>query len=516
MPTQEEFFSGGGSIVGTTVSQDDFFDTTVADEKEAFTKRFGDDLKRRIDTAEAISDAVREGEQTFAEGVVQIAGKVGVGGFFDLIGQGLVSGFRSLPDPVEEKLRDGATKVIDSEVGQAGIAALGQGVERYQEWRDENKRAARNLEAATNIGLLFAPVKGRKAPKATERLGQRLEQSGVQALEDSKQSFVKKLVTPVENLAVRREQVGRSDVIGSGLFSRTQPRSTAAQIASETEVLRIPGISRKKTFQENFNLIDDANTKIAQKLTSDLDKSNVLIPKQEVKAMLERVRKTLGEEPQLVGDAGKQADRILARFDNFIDANEGTASGLLKARKELDQWLRSRKPKVFDAKAENAQSVAVRELRNATNDFLDSRVTNVAVKDSLKRQRNLFNALDAVRDKAANEGRNVFMRTLNKAENLLGARNKAIQLTAATLGVGGLGAAAIFAPVAAKAIGAGLVLSATGKFIMSPQLRRGVGQLINEYTRMISRTTDKGILRELRTDRAILQNLLDNGVIDNR
>ena len=85
-------------------------------EKLGFAQRFGKDLEKRTQMAENISDAVSSGEQNYAEGVLQVAGKVGVGGVFDLLGEAIISGARGLsaitPDIIENPIKDLTTSAF--------------------------------------------------------------------------------------------------------------------------------------------------------------------------------------------------------------------------------------------------------------------------------------------------------------------------------------------------------------------------------------------------------------------
>lgn len=99
-------------------------------------------------------------EQSLIEGVFQTLG-TGVGAVGDVIGEGLVSAVRALPEEIKEPVAETARQFLSTSVGQAGMAALGKGIEEWEEFKTNNPRAARNIEATFNVGVAFTPIKGK-------------------------------------------------------------------------------------------------------------------------------------------------------------------------------------------------------------------------------------------------------------------------------------------------------------------------------------------------------------------
>src|SRR3990167_3232678 len=319
-------------------------------EKLSFTQRFGEDLQKRIGLAEEISDAVSSGEQTFAEGVLQIAGKVGVGGTFDLIGQGIVSTFRALPDAIEQPIRNATSAFFETDFGKAGIDALQGGIEKYNEWKQGNQRAARNFESIVDIGLLFAPTRVKQPAQPTKvgALGERAIISGEKAAEKQKISSIEELVRPQQTKVVREAQVGRTTE-ARGVLREKEILPSVSEKAIAKEVAKIQGISTTKTLQGNFNLIVAEASRLAEKLISDLKKNDFIFPKKELSARLNETRAVIAENPTIVGDAEKIAEKLITSFERFVNQNKATGSGLLQARKEFDAWIKQQKGgSIFD------------------------------------------------------------------------------------------------------------------------------------------------------------------------
>ena len=312
---------------------------------------------------------------------------------------------------------------------------------------------------------------------ALKRAGVEIEKAGVEALNVVKQKFALDLVKPIETKAVKLEQVGRTTEAG-GLFKKDIVTPTKFEESAAKEVSQISGISKKNTFQKNFNLIRDFNREQAKQLESDVAKFNFIIPKKEVMSRLDDAAKELESSPLVVGDAAKTAQRLIEGARKIINENEGTGSGLLKARKDYDKWVLSQKPKVFDATAENAFTTANNAVRRTLNDLLDEKAPNIGIKDSLRKQSSLFNAMENVGPKAAEEANTVFGRTMQRVGRTLGTKNKIVQGIAAAVGIGGLGAAATFATPAVVIGGIGYFIYRGGRLILNPQVKILLGRLL--------------------------------------
>ena len=183
----------------------------------------------------------------------------------------------------------------------------------------------------------------------------------------------------------------------------------------------------------------------------------VTIPKGEYISELNKTVARLEENALLTGDAQVTAQKIVRKMKMLVAENKGNASGLLKARKQLDEWVKAQKGAgIFDPNRENAISISLREIRQSTNDFIDARATNVGVKDSLRRQAALFNAMENMTPKVADEAATRFGRAWQKMSRVLPIRGEFNQAMATLVGVGGLGASAAFAPFFTKAFLGGL------------------------------------------------------------
>jgi len=512
--TSEEFFGKGGVKI---------YKPEDKDERLNFAQRFGRDIEKRAAVDAEIKATYEAGEIGTAEALLQTIGKTGFGSVLDFLGEVVISAGRGLstitPDSIERPLIDGATSAgrmfLNTEIGQKGLNAAREGIEAYDEFKKDNPRAARNIEATVNIALLMTPVKGKpKVPgkptiagKASKILGKK---AAAQTLTKRK-SFIAELISPKQTSAVKKEQVKHATE--KGIFRVKEIIPSGSEKKMIDEVIKIPGISKTNSLQRNYNSIANEVTKEANSLKQSLLKKDVIFPKKELNAQLDLALKRLGENPLIVGDAQKSAGRVVIKMKKILAEKKSTGSNVLEARKELDLWIKSQKgANIFDPKQENALSIAVREIRTTVNDFLETKAKSSGVKESLKKQSTLLRAMDNIAPKAAEEANNIFMRAWQNAQRLLPLRGEFNQSMAVLFGVGGLGASAMFAPFFTKIVVGTAASYALGKAIMGPKVKKGLSLLLKGIDEAIVRTRDKKLISQMRLDRAAIVELLEISV----
>jgi len=495
---------------------DQFDGSETEEQKLNFAQRFGEDLDKRREMYQTITDAYLNGEQSYAEGLLQVGGKVAAGAVLDLIGEVVISGGRGLltitPDVIEDPIRSGLTGVahefLNTDIGQRGLEAAVEGVEKWGAFKEENPRSARNIEAVVDVAVLLAPVKGKpKAPTtAIGRTGESFARSSSAVSKKQHLTFTEGLVRPKQMKAIREAEVARTTE--SGLLKQKWTTPSAAEKSMAQEVSTVSGVSVKKTLQGNYNAIAAEVKRESDDLVRSLSKDDFIVPRAEFRAEMDSVLLKLQDNPLIVGDAAKVAERIVRKMDDLVDINKSSGSGLLRSRKELDAWMRSQKgPNIFDPKLENAMSIALREVRQATNDFISARATNVGVKESLKKQSTLLRAMDNIVPKAADEASNTLLRLWHNGLRLLPLRGEFNQAMAAAFGVGGLGASAIFAPMFTKLAFGSIGAYAAYRYVTGPASRREIGKALKAIDQMIRKTSDAQLIRSLRADRALLLEL---------
>lgn len=489
--------------------------------EQNFFERMGANVERRKAMIQEIAEAEVAGEQSFAESVAQISGKFGAGLVLDTLGEVLVSGARGVstltPDIIENPIKDGAAYIahdmLNSPGGRLGLKAAEKGLESWVEWRENNPRMGRHIESVVNIGLLAAPVK-KSAPRsgprtAAGRAGQRLQQSAARSEARSHARFADDLVRPHQTVSQRINQVRSTTERGPLRIKRAA--LSPVDNAAAREVERVAGVRPSNSLQGNFSAIHRAVGQEADRLAQSLRGSGATYGRQQFDQAMDAVIAAMPQNPVLVGNGRLAAERVVEQMKTLAAQNGNGVAGLLNARKQLDRWIRSQKGgNVFDPALENALTIAIRETRQATNTFIARAAPRQNVLTSLRKQANLFRAMDNIAPKAAREANNVLLRAWRRTLNVLPLRGEFNQLMALAFGIGGLGAAAVFAPYFTKLVALTGITYVGGRAVLSPASRKGLGALLKGVDRAIAKTSDSGLIRQLRLDRAAVVELLQD------
>jgi hypothetical protein len=470
----------------------------------SYTQRIGNIFSDRMNQIGEIKTRTALQEQTYPETVLQATGTV-TGGAMDVIGETAMTGLSAItPDFVKSGLKNTAQSVLSTDIGRAGLSAAKEGIDTYNAWAAENPRIAKDLESVVNIGLTLVPAKGKKAPSKSTMIGDIGEasvKSGSKSRIAARSEFIDDLVLPLGTPSVKAEQALRTTERGA-LLKQTYNLSPLERDVAET-VKSIAKVTPNRSYQYNLNKLQEAAGKEARYLENKLSGLKITFPKQEYKAQIDNAVTRLANNPILVGDAEKTAERLVGEFYKIVDNVPPTPAGLLQARKNFDAVVRRYKPNAFDPKAENAFTEVVRELRTTTNQFIADKSPSVAVKNSLKKQSNLLYAVDNIAAKAGKESSTVIGRLAQKVGRVVPLKTEIAGLAA----LGGLGASGIISPATA-----GLAAGGVGayKLAKAPISREILGQLLIATDKAIRVARDKDLIRNLMADRALVKEIMNN------
>jgi hypothetical protein len=477
--------------------------SNILKEKPSFIAASRDIVSKGSEELGSIADKYGSGEQGLASSALQTAGTAAKS-FSDI---GFEALKRVTPGFIKEPIKKGITKVAETETAQKAVNS-------YSNWAKDNPEKAANLEATANLASIYPTSKAgsiltNTAGKAAKETGQKLIVQAEKSAIDKAKDYVYKLVKPIETKANKISDVSRTVEKGDGIFKRSVIAPTKEEGLMAKAVGQIKGIKPENTFQQNFNIIKQHTKELANSLRDEISSYKIVVPRKEIMSKLNKAAKSLKESPLIVGDAEKTAERLLLGAKKIISENTGDVSGLLKARKQFDNWVLSQKPKAFDATAENAFSLANREIRNSLNDLLDSKIPNVKLKEKLATQHQLMNAMDNIAPKAAQEANTSIGRAFQKAKGIIGTRNEAFNTAAAGLGLGGIaaGSAAFTGPAAAIGIPAFLIYKA-GKIVVKPEFRQAAGKMLKTIGETLQKTTNPVEIKALNEANSVLKRYL--------
>lgn len=505
----EDFESQFGNQIkiGDSISAEDFQSRFgIGEEKRSLFGSIGDTIKRRAQQFTESREREASGEQTGIETGLQLAGQT-LGGAFDIAGSIIGAGVRTLTpkfieDPAVEIGRKIIAKIVEGE-------AVSDSIREYQIFKEKNPRAASNIESVLNIVSIFPFAKAKPTGLATQikkapikEVGQIFIKSGEKTVLAKKREFVRNLVRPLQTAKIKDLQVARTTETGRGIFKKSIIKPSAQELSMENIIVNIAKVSSKKTIQGNYNIIAKENIRRAKSLIQELKNNDFIFPNKELLAKLNQAKQRLANNPAIVGDAEKTAAKLIAEIERRVKKAPNKGSALLQVRKDFDAWVtRQKGPKVFSPDRESAFSLAIREIRQTLNKFLDDKAVTVSVKESLKDQNSLFNALKNIERKAGVEADTAFLRAFQKMGTVLNTKSRIVQGIGASIGLAGFGAAAAFAPAVAVTGAIGILIFSAGKLILNPRLRIGIGkaiQFIDSQLNILTSPIEKAALIEFR------------------
>ena len=479
-----------------------------------FSPELSDKLDARQKEVDQTFFSYVKGDIGLPEATVQTMGK-GIGGtLLDIGGEVanlVIDGWSAMiPDsietPVVETTKEGYKWLANTDSGEFIGEVLDKGIDEWQGFKDKNPQSAKTVESVVNLGAIFAPtkVRAKKGPlPILQDAANKIDDIAINQAANKKRAFVEQLIRPKQTPAVKAKEALRTEQVG--LFNKNVVKLTQreAQIADQVQKL---GVSNSKSLQGNLNIIQEANTKYAKELNTLIAKNNTQLHPQTVfDAIDDATRKLVDSNPVIVGDASKTAERIAIKAKELIAKHPPTAHGLFKARKEFDSWVRNLKgDAVFDPKLSNDLTLSVKTVRESMNSVLDDTVRNVKVHDKLIEQARLYDAIDNLAPKAADEAATAFGRLWQNVGQVMPLKAQANRDLAVMLGMTTFGAAAYVFPYLAGGVVVGSLGVGAVKGATSVAVKKGIAKLISKTDDAIRASRNSDMIRRLRLDRAYL------------
>lgn len=223
-----------------------------------FLSRVGEDLKKRGSSiAQTFKDTV-SGKINPLDTGIQTVGAV-AGGVNDIIGEGIKSGVNALPQGVKDTARSIGVDILQTQVGQAGLSAIKQGLEKYNQWKEQNPVGAKNLESVLNIASLFPVGKGGQVAKeGTEQVvkaGVNVAENGAVLAKRATEKIVKRIGTPDPTPIQAAGQILQGETV---------------DLAKGVRGLANLDTTNVKTFKDLNDKINDKISELAKKVDEDL------------------------------------------------------------------------------------------------------------------------------------------------------------------------------------------------------------------------------------------------------
>jgi len=377
---------------------------------------------------------------------------------------------------------------------------------KYLAMAKEYPHYDRMLKNVFSIGSLGANT---KIEAGLDAVGSGLKSSAAKSTWKNRRENVSDMLSPIHP-ETSDMTTTMSPTRTEGMLNTIKPNFTdqADEIIDITAM--VPNLKPKGSFTSSRNFIYTEITNTAEKLKKDIAKAGnpplTVDVVQQLQDSMDNFPESIGFG--LAGGTPKFATDLMSTAIRLVKESDGTAAGLLDARKQLDKFINKHQPKSLTQEYINSKAVAVSEIRTIMNDAVASTVPDVKVKDLLDKQHKLYKAWDVTGDKALKEsrtsigrlwqevieGRIVIPKTPMALRSLVGGLTY-------WLGSGNLGyALGGIAAVTTSTVGYNV--------IKSPKSREALGVILTASAKLIKTTKDTALLKQLKADRLIVIGLL--------
>ena len=395
------------------------------------------------------------------------------------------------------KIKSAASNASQSELAKIGSALLQKGGDAWSWFEKTYPEVSDIVKDTANVALFAAPVpKSGTGPLVKSNMAGAVEKAAKTQIANKERKFLEELVLPEQTKNARVSQLveGRT-VQKGGVNAPIEVELSKSQKELADAVSTVKGVSPKNTLTGNMNLIDAEISKEAKELQKNLDNfSQIQIDAKDVQTIFTDADNMLLDRPSISKYVRKT---LYTKAVKIISSHPNTPSGLLAARKEFDQYIKSFGSDPFDENVRGSINAVSKAVRKGMNGLLEAKIPNQGVRESLQRQARLFDAVDNIASKAAMEKSTRFSRTIERLRNLAPFKTDAANVAAlVTLGTGTY--------FAAPLVGTGIALYVGGKAITSAQAKKLMVPVLRGIDKSIQTATDPDVIKQLRMDRLFI------------
>jgi hypothetical protein len=412
-----------------------------------------------------------------------------------------------IENPAVNAALDIGNAIVESPLMQQGIELAKENYPKYLTWAKANPFYDRAIKATFNMTALAT-----KTPVSfIGKLGDKALESGNKSSYKNRRRNVEQMLEPLHPETSDMTQT-MTPTRTEGLLGRIVPNynDSANEVIDITAL--VPKLKPNGSFSDSRNVIYGEITSTAKRLRADIVKAGNPMVASDLTERLEDAADHLKEATgySLAGGTLKFADDLMKTAIRFVKESDGTAAGILDARKELDKFISKHQPESLTQDYINSKTKAVAEIRTLLNEAVQEAVPDVDVSGLLKKQHKLYRAWDVVGDKAVKESRLAIGRTFNQiVRNNVSMPSTPMSLAYTATGTGywlasgnGLFTVGALGAATAGAIGY--------KVMTGPKLRQTVGWLLKGVNGTLKKTKAADVVEQLKADRLILIGVLSD------
>lgn len=431
--------------------------------------------------------------------VVDAIGNKAIPAVAEITFDAAISGAQAvLPDAWEDAIIDFSKEslewVASNELAQEGIKIAEKGVGAYAAWAEKNPTAAEQLSGIINIATLGKTPTTLISRKP--KIGPQIKRSG------EKQGWAARKKDMAEKLEpiIKLQGPGKTSIdplTGRTIYETTDEWSL--QIAEE--VAKVQKVKKSTPNVTAMNTVREKAIDYRRQLEGLLkSRGNPKINLASIQSRWANKINEMVKNPFLTTQGLATGEKLIDLAKQFIVASDGTAMGLLEARRLLDREVRRLRPKAFNADTAGGEEAAFKIVRDVMNDAIDEAVGgDGAIKELLGRQHRLLTAGDTFEMKALKDAETRLGRMVQKIEGIAGFKLPTTPVAQLAVGSTAAATAGVLGGLpTGVAVGTLLAGYKGSRWLMSPAGKQWLGRVITGIEK------DPTLMRTLRTDRLAL------------
>ena len=421
------------------------------------------------------------------------------------------------PDGMEKTIveasKDLAWDIKENPLVQEGVEVLStaftQGKEYiWDDWAEKHPEQAKGIKDTFLVSTLLAP-RVKPTASATEWAGSKLEKSGTRQVNTKTFSNASKVFWPDRSAMFKTSQVTGGKPVPDKNGMIIEYHLDDRQKRAAARLMQVPHIDFTAHPSWNYSRVTDEITNTAEALVAGIEKAGN--PRFDKEALTKHL---YGEAEALYASRGFQhisgnpkiVQPLMDEWASLIKESDGTALGLLQARKDFDKWVEAWKPSDLQGDVVSARAFGISMSRKLMNDEVASLVQGkVPVKNLLRKQRDLYYARDFIQPRADGEkaGRIARIQRLLNFSPSVSLPKTPMAMGANVAFAGSIATATWFLPALAT-VGATGLAAGGYTFLRSPQARKFYGQALISVSDAMKKSTDVVERNMLNADRVAL------------
>jgi len=419
----------------------------------------------------------------------------------------------AIPDTVEEytmeSLASIAYDIAETPLFKEGLEAAKESYGSFLKWKENYPQEALRLGAGFELALMGVPATKVPPVSATlDKWGWEAKNAGKLQGIDKRHDIVTQILAPVK---LERKDIRRTNTNGILGTITTTPDAMEQEVINVVSL--IPKVKGRNNPIVNANAVYDEIDATAHRLINRLKlKGNPAIDRTALNTELDdEVAKYFGGNASVVGIASpKKMQAILDQAKEFINASDGTAVGILQARKDLDKWLQGIEPKMVNDEYMDSKAKALKIIRESMNKAVDTSVPDVDVSGLLRKQYLMYKAYDNLADKSIGLARTSLARAYVNAKRVTGVAIPTTPLAiAATSSAATMALTSGWLAFATGTLALGAGAAVTARMLKGPTAKKGLGVLLGNVSKAIKLSKSKEMIEQLKADRLVIISLLE-------